>query len=214
MKNPLLKLVSFDLDGTILRGRILDYLRIPKELHERVAAQDELFFHGKLGYEETLQVQFALLSGMKADEIAPNPTELPLIKDLETTLERFKHAGAKVVILTDNPSFATKPLKIYGFHDVIATEIETPDGILTDRMKLLTNKLEGLRGYCRQHGIELVRCAHVGNWTNDVIVFKGVGLSVALNASEEHVSRGATYNVKSDSLLDVYRVLEPNLPNR
>jgi phosphoserine phosphatase len=118
------------------------------------------------------------------------------------------------VILTDNPSFAAEPLKELGFHDIIASEIEISNGVLAPRMKLLTNKLDGLREYCGQHNIELPSCAHVGDWTNDVVVFKAVGVSVAFNASEQSVSKAATYVVDSDSLLDVYRVLEPNLPTR
>ena len=118
----------------------------------------------------------------------------------------------KVVILTDNPSFAVEPLKRYGFDDIIASEIATSDGVLTSTAKLLTNKLSGLQEYCQAKGIETGRCAHVGDWVNDIVVFRGVGLSVAFNPSEEEVARSASFCVKSDSLLDVFRVLEPSLP--
>ena len=213
MKNPKLELVSFDLDGTILRGRILDYVHVPKTLHEKIAALDELLFQGRLGYEETLRIQYALFAGMRTREIAPDPRRLPLIEDLDTTVELLKDAGVRVVVLTDNPSFAAEPLRAHGFQDIIASEIETSDGILTNRMRLLTNKLDGLRAYCEREEVELTSCAHVGDWINDVVVFKGVPLSVALNSSEEEVSKAATYRVNSCSLLGVYRVLEPNLPD-
>lgn len=211
MKNAQLELVSFDLDGTLLRGHILDYVKVSKALHKEVAAQDELFSQGRLGYEETLEIQFNLLAGLKVDEIAPDPEELPLINDLDATLEGLKRAGVRVVILTDNPSFAAEPLSTLGFQDIIASEVETSNGVLTGRMKLLTNKLKGLREYCQSRGIELAHCAHVGDWINDVIVFRSVAVSVAFNPSEEEVSKAATYTVRSDSLLDVYRVLERNL---
>ena len=212
MKNVRLKLVSFDLDGTILRGHMLDYAKIPEVLHRKIVEYDELFFGGKLGYEEMLQVEFGLFRGMKIDEIAPEVEKLPLVKDLHTTIQRLRSAGVRTVILTDNLSFAVEPLRKLGFHDIIASEAETLNGALTGRMKLLTNKLVGLREYCRQHGIELTSCAHVGDWTNDIVVFRAVGLSVAFNASEESVSRAATHTVNSDSLLDVYNALKPNLP--
>ncbi|HXZ97804.1 MAG TPA: HAD hydrolase family protein, partial [Candidatus Acidoferrum sp.] len=126
-------------------------------------------------------------------------------------IQRFRNARVRTVILTDNPSFAAQPLMKFGFEDVIASEVEASNGALTGRINLLTNKLTGLQEYCSQHKIELTSCAHVGDWTNDVVVFKGVGLSVAFNASEESVSQAATYTVNSDSLLDVYRVLEPSV---
>jgi phosphoserine phosphatase len=214
MKNVQLKLVSFDLDGTILRGRILDYAGIPEALHQKIQETDNLMDQGKIGYEESLQVEYALFSGMRVDEIAPDPDKLPLINDLNETVERLKNAGVRVVILTDNPSFAAEPLKKHGFQDIIATEAEISNGILTGAAKVLANKLAGLREYCIHHRIELSSCAHVGDWTNDIIVFNNVGLSVAFNPSEESVSKAATHTVNSDSLLDVYRVLEPNLPVR
>lgn len=214
MKNPQLQLVSFDLDGTIVRGRILDYTKIPEALHRKIADHDRLMFRGELGYEESLQLEFALFAGMRLSEITPDPQKLPLIRDLDATIQALNRSGVRSVILTDNPSFAAEPIRKHGFRDIIASEVETSNGILTGRLKLLTNKLEGLREYCRQHDIMLASCAHVGDWTNDLVVFKAVGVSVALNASDESVSRAATYTVNSDSLLDVYRVLEPNLPGR
>jgi HAD superfamily phosphoserine phosphatase-like hydrolase len=214
MKNLQLKLVSFDLDGTILRGRILDYAKIPEALHRKIVEQDELYAEGRLGYEETLRMEFALFRGMKVHEVAPDVQTLPLVNDLEATIQRLRNASVRTVILTDNPSFAAEPLMKLGFHDTIASEVETLNGVLTGRINPLTNKLAGLREYCSRHKIELALCAHVGDWTNDVVVFKGVGLSVAFNTSEESVSKAATYTVNSDSLLDVYRVLEPNLPAR
>jgi HAD superfamily phosphoserine phosphatase-like hydrolase len=214
MKNPQLKLVSFDLDGTIVRGHILDYTKIPETLHRRIVEHEELFVEGKLGYEETLRMQFGLFRGMKIDEVAPDVETLPLINDLDATIQLLRNAGVRTVILTDNPSFAAEPLMKLGFQDAITSEVETSNGILTGRINLLTNKLAGLREYCRQHKIELRSCAHVGDWTNDVVVFKGVGLSVAFNTSEESVSEAATYTVNSDSMLDVYRVLQASLPAR
>jgi phosphoserine phosphatase len=212
MKGVQLKLVSFDLDGTILRGNILDHAKIPEALRRKIAEYDELLFRGELEYEKMLQVEFSLFRGMKVEEIVPDVEKLPLIKDLHPTIRRLRSAGVRTVILTDNLSFAVEPLRKFGFHDIIASEAETSNGTLTGRMKLLTNKLVGLREYCRQQGIELASCAHVGDWTNDLVVFGAVGLSVAFNASEESVSRAATYTVNSDSLLDVYSALKANLP--
>jgi len=77
MKNLQLKLVSFDLDGTILRGHMLDYAKIPEALHRKIVEYDELFFGGKLGYEEMLQVKFSLFRGMKIDEIVPEVEKFP-----------------------------------------------------------------------------------------------------------------------------------------
>jgi len=213
MKKLSLKLVSFDLDGTILRGRMLDYVKISKALREKIALQDELLSQGKLGYAETLKTQYDLLTGLEIEQILPEPEQLPLIEDLDATLEKLKRARVASVILTDNPSFTVEPLRRHGFLDTIASELDISNGVLTGQMKLLTNKLEGLRRYCMECGIGLESCAHVGDWVNDVVVFRGVGLSVAFNPSEDEVSEAATYTVRSDSLLDVYRVLKPYLPD-
>lgn len=134
MNNPQLKLVSFDLDGTILRGQILNYAKIPEALHRKISEHDALFFDGERGYEETLTAQFALFAGMKIEEIAPDLDGLPLIGDLDKALQGLDRAGVKCLILTDNPSFAAKPLRKLGFHDIIGSEAETSNGTLTGRM--------------------------------------------------------------------------------
>jgi len=210
-RKPRLELITFDLDGTILHGRILYYLRVPKALHDEIVAQDELFFQGKLGYKETIGMQLGLLVGMKVKEIAPDPDALPLVRDLGPTVHKLRESGVRVAILTDNPSFAADPLRVYGFQDIIASKIETSNGVLTDRMRVLTNKLEGLSDLCKQNGFGLSTCAHVGDWVNDIVVFERVGLSVAFNPTEEDVARAATWNVRSESLLDVYEALAPSL---
>jgi len=212
MEKEPLALVSFDLDGTILHDRIMYHLRVPKQLHEKIVAQDELYDQGKQSYEEALRLQYDLLKGLNPDQISPDPRKLPLVKDLDRVTRELKRRHVRVVILTDNPSFAVEPLKRYGFDDIIASEIATLDRALTNRTKLLTNKLSGLQEYCQVKGIETGRCAHVGDWVNDIVVFKGVGLSVAFNPSEKEVARSASFCVRSDSLLDVFRVLEPSLP--
>jgi len=134
MNNPQLKLVSFDLDGTILRGQILNYAKIPEALHRKISEHDALFFDEERGYEETLTAQFALFAGMKIEEIAPDLDGLPLIGDLDKALQGLDRAGVKCLILTDNPLFAAKPLRKLGFHDIIGSEAETSNGTLTGRM--------------------------------------------------------------------------------
>jgi HAD superfamily phosphoserine phosphatase-like hydrolase len=207
----MLEMVSFDVDGTILRGRILNYLRVPMEYRVQIEALHESHHKGRLGYEETLRAQFSLLAGMKASEIMPRLADLPLVDDLRVTLERFSVKGVKAVILTDNPSFAVDPMRSCGFKDVIASEIETQGGLLTDRIRLLTNKLHALRKYCVDDGIDITHVAHVGDGFNDVVAFRGLCLSIAFNSREDEASRAATYRVNSDSMFDVYRVLEMNL---
>jgi len=214
VQNHSIALVSFDLDGTILHGRIMYHLRIPAGLHEKIVAQDVLYDQGKQSYEDSLRVQYSLLEGMRPDQIAPNVRELPLIRDLGTAIQELRRSHVRVVILTDNPSFAAEPLKSFGFDDIIGSEIATSNGMLDKTTTLLTNKLVGLRDYCHKTGIPTACCAHIGDWINDIVVFKGVGLSVAFNPSEEEVSESASFCVRSDSLLDVLRVLEPFLPNR
>ena len=211
MVGTTLEMVSFDVDGTILRGRILNYLKIPRECHDQIEALHESYHKGKLGYEGTLRAQFSLLAGMKASEIVPRLTDLRLIGDLREILEKLSLKGVRAVILTDNPSFAVDPIRNHGFKDVIASEIETQGGLLTNRMRLLTNKLYALREYCVEYGIDITRCAHIGDGFNDIVAFKAVGLSIAFNSHEEEALRAATYRVNGNSMLDVYRVLETNL---
>jgi phosphoserine phosphatase len=106
------------------------------------------FTKGGLGCEEILRAQFLLVTGMRAHEITPHVMDLPLVARRSSIIERLKLMGVKALILTDNASFIVAPLRICGFQEVIGSEIEIQGGIITDRMKLLTNKLRPLREYC------------------------------------------------------------------
>ena len=51
------------------------------------------------------------------------------------------------------------------------------------------------------------KCIHVGDWLNDIPVFRVVGYSIALNSRFERVKRTASHVLNTDNLLDVYNHL-------
>jgi phosphoserine phosphatase len=96
----------------------------------------------------------------------------------------------------------------FGFEGYVGSKVGVRDGIVTNEIEPLPDKRLGLRKYSAWTGIPLSRCAHVGDWINDVPVFRVVRYSVALNAQTEKIKASASYHIETDDLLDVYRHLQ------
>ena len=153
--------------------------------------------------------EYKLLQGMKQADILREISKVEVIKNVRETVEKLQGHRIRVVLLTDNPDFLCAYLiERFGFEGYVASKVGIKDGIVSGEIESLPDKRLGLRKYCAWTGIPLSRCAHVGDWINDVPVFRVVRYSVALNAKMEKVKASASYHIETDDLLDVYRHLQ------
>ena len=169
---------------------------------------DEMLHRRRITLKECLDSQFKLLSGKRVDEVLQEVSKVAVIRNVRETVEKLQGHRLGVVLLTDNPDFLCAYLvERFGFNGYVASKVGIKDGFITGEMQSLPDKLEGLRKYCKWLSIPLQNCIHVGDWLNDIPVFKTVGYSVALNAKPEKVKESASSVMQTDDLLDVYRHL-------
>src|SRR5467141_1082815 len=204
-----LSMVSFDVDGTIFRKPALTQASRSLGIGEKWNALDEMYLHRRISKREVLVSQYKLLQGMKLADILREVSKVEVIKNVRETVEKLQGHRIRVVLLTDNPDFLCAYLiERFGFEGYVASKVGIKDGIVSGEIEPLPDKRLGLRKYCAWTGIPLSRCAHVGDWTNDVPVFRIVRYSVALNAKTEKVKASASYQMETDDLLDVYHRLQ------
>jgi len=150
--------------------------------------------------------EYKLFQGMKLADILQEVSKVEVIKNVRETVEKLQGHRIRVVLLTDNPDFLCAYLvERFGFEGYVASKVSIEDGIVTGEIEPLPDKRLGLRKYCAWLSIPLSRCAHVGDWINDIPVFRTVRYSVALNAKVERVKASASHHMETDDLLDVYR---------
>src|SRR2546428_13984652 len=204
-----LSMVSFDVDGTIFRKPALTQAARSLGIGEQWNSLDEMFRLRRITMRECLASQYKLLEGMKLADILGEVSKVEVIKNVRETVEKFQGHRIRVVLLTDNPDFLCAYLiERFGFEGYVGSKVGIKEGTVTGEIEPLPDKRLGLRKYCSWTGIPLSRCAHVGDWVNDVPVFRIVRYSVALNAKIEKVKASASHHMETDDLLDVYRHLQ------
>jgi HAD superfamily phosphoserine phosphatase-like hydrolase len=202
-------MVSFDVDGTIFRKAALTQAARSLGVGEKWDALDQMYHHRRITLRECLASEYKLLEGMKLTDILREVSKVEVIKNIRETVEKLQGHRIRVVLLTDNPDFLCAYLiERFGFEGYVGSKVGTKDGIVTGEIETLPDKRIGLRKYCAWTGIPLSRCAHVGDWVNDIAVFRIVRYSIALNAKTERVKKSASYHMETDDLLDVYRHLQ------
>ncbi|TMI20926.1 HAD family hydrolase [Candidatus Bathyarchaeota archaeon] len=202
-------MVSFDVDGTVFRKAALTQASRSLGIGEKWDSLEEMFLHQRINKRELLISQYKLLQGMKLTDILQAVSEVEVIRNVRETVEKLQGHGIRVILLTDNPDFLCAYLiERFGFEGYVGSKVGIKDGTVTGEVEPLPDKRLGLRKYCTWTGIPPSRCAHVGDWINDVPVFRMVRYSVALNAQTEKVKGSASYHIETDDLLDVYRHLQ------
>jgi HAD superfamily phosphoserine phosphatase-like hydrolase len=204
-----LSMVSFDVDGTIFRKAALTQAAQSLGIGEKWDSLDEMYHHRRITLRECLTSQYKLLQGMKLADILQEVSKVEVIKNVRETVEKLQGHRTRVILLTDNPDFLCAYLiERFGFEGYVGSKVSVKDGTVSGEIEPLPDKRLGLRRYCAWTGIPLSRCAHVGDWVNDVPVFRVVRYSVALNAKTENVKASGSFHIETDDLMDVYRHLQ------
>jgi HAD superfamily phosphoserine phosphatase-like hydrolase len=202
-------MVSFDVDGTIFRKAALTHSARALGIGEKWDAFDEMYHRKRIALRECLISQFKLLEGMKLVDVYREVSKVEVINNVRETVEKLQGHRIRVILLTDNPDFLCAYLiERFGFEGYIGSKVGVKDGILTGEIETLPDKRLGLRKYCAWTGIPPSRCAHVGDWINDIPVFRIVRYSVALNAKGPMIKAAASHSMDTDDLLDVYKHLQ------
>lgn len=135
----------------------------------------------------------------------------PWIDEMAETLQTLGDAGASLLLGTTTWSFAAEMLSgCHGFTAVSGTEMTASDGVLSGVVSRCFNehdKLRFVKEWCAEHGYALSQVAAVGDSRSDALLFREVGLSVALNATPDARS-AATQVLDSDDLRDVLSLLK------
>lgn len=161
--------------------------------------------------EQCLQKQFALFRGMNVSLLPRLLKDAPRLKWIRSGVQRFKSHGLQVIVLSDNPTVISNYFLRFGFEGSLGSTAMVRNGVFTGKARIVNDKLPPLRKFCQSEKIDLSECIHVGDWDNDIPVFEAVGLPVAVNPKNRQVSRNARIQLRTDSMLDVYRGVRPFL---
>ena len=203
-----LRLVVFDVDGTLLKVR-----SSWQHLHEALGTWDkgkqyaEQFSQGLISYEEWAELDAFLWRGQPLEKVKLIIGGMPYTLGAEEVITALRKGGFRVVLLSAGLSLVTERIeREIGVDYALANDLIVEDGVLTGDVKVnvpLDGKLDALQRVAGQFGVKLEECAAVGDDESLVPVFEHVGLGIAFNPWDERLERLARVIVKNGDLRHV-----------
>lgn len=198
---PAIRLVTFDVDGTLTREHGWAYLARRLGRRSEYEATQEAFWRGERGEDEHLLALLDLARGVPVSRLLRLLTRTPRVKGIGSTIRQLHARGQRVGLLTHNPEWVSRWYsERYGFDLWSGVPQEVRSGRLEPRDRLHVDKLRALGALLRHEGLPPGAVAHVGDGPADARVFPRVGTGVALNARHREVWEAADLVVLTDAL--------------
>ena len=207
------RLVSIDLDGTLVRGDTIT-LALARHLgrEAEALALESRFARGEIDNATLAAITGAHFAGLTVADLAPALAALPLIGGIAETLAALRARGFVVLLGTITWQFAARYFqRRFGFDAASGTAMDEADGHLTGKVTRTfgpADKPGFVAAAARRHGIDLSACAAIGDSASDIPLFRQVGLSIALNATPT-AKAAATVALDTGDLTDVLAWLLP-----
>jgi phosphoserine phosphatase len=203
--------VVFDLDGTLLRGTSASILLGQAVGRAREMAELERAFQAnEISNSRASDICASWLRGLSTSDAADILGRGPWIDGIDEVLERLRASGASVLLATLSWRFASEIVRSrYELVATCGTEMEINDGVLSGVVTKHfdePDKVRFVQDWCTQSGYAMNEVAAIGDARSDVMLFRQVGESIALNAMPE-ARRAADHTLDTRDLRDVLPLL-------
>lgn len=214
-----IKLVFFDMEGTIFRKEVKDskgntspsaWTVIAEELGEQAAREEDRtkdkwnndVYDGYVEWmEDTINIHKKY--GLKKDQFEQILGSIEYREGVEHTFQKLHENGIKTALITGGfkrqADRAQKDLKID--HAFAACEYHWSEDGSIEHWNLLPVDYEGKVDFMKlimeEHGLSPEECAFVGDGSNDVELAREVGLSISYNGPEE-LEAAASYIINQE----------------
>lgn len=226
MKKPKIKLIFFDIDGTIFHNELKDsygntapsaWTVIAKHLGKEALKEEEATkvkwtnkeYRGYVEWmEDTIRIHKKY--GLRKDFFEKVINSLRYFNGVKETFEEINKRKIKTAIISGSfkalSDRAQKDLKIP--HSFTAGEyFWGKDGEIIG-WNLLPSDYEGkivfMKLIMEEHGLKPEECAFVGDGRNDIPLAKAVGLSIAFNGAKE-LQAVCTYSINQEEGKEDFR---------
>jgi|GEM_PF-380455 HAD superfamily phosphoserine phosphatase-like hydrolase len=206
---PPLKLLTFDIDGTLTRGHGWAWIAKARGRQEAYERTTRLFRSGRIGEDRHLANLLNLAEGLTVRRLRQLLTETPKIGGLQRTVSHLHRRGIRVALLTHNPDLVCRWYQeTYGFDDWEGTRLPVREGRIRRVRTARADKRRGLVRLLARAGVDPEEAVHVGDSRADLALRDYLSAFVALNARDPAVRREADGSLRTDRLDDLLPLLE------
>lgn len=198
-----MRLVTLDVDGTLIRSTVFQAAAEGLGLAGEVAFYDDLYFRGVISLETCFLAEYELFLDRPVEAVQAAVAEGPWLPDIQAVVERLRGAGLEVWLVTDQPDWALAPLAEAGLTEGVYTTTRRWGDDIGPVEDQVFEKAPALAARLDERGIAPEEVCHVGNGTNDVPVFDSVGWGIAFNPDGEAVRLAADATVTGDRLAGI-----------
>jgi phosphoserine phosphatase len=182
------KLLTMDMDSTLITIECIDEIADMQGLKPQVAEITEAAMRGEIEFRESLTRRVALLKGLDAGALQRVYDErLKLSPGAENMLDAIKAAGIKTLLVSGGFTFFTDRMKTrLGLDYTHSNVLEIEDGKLTGRViggiVDADEKHHTVERVCKELGITTQQAIVMGDGANDLKMMGISGMSVAFRA--------------------------------
>lgn len=208
------KLVAFDMDGTLIQGRLIEVISKKFKLSDKVSSiQSD---SSLLGYQKTRLIA-SFLKGFKKKDIVDSIDSIPIMHNADRIVTWFKKNGYKTGIITDSYSIAAQVVaKKLELDFCSANELITEDEMVTGEivMPLGWEKINcpcnisickrfHLTHYAKKYGVEIKDTIAIGDTRGDICMIKQAGLGIAFMPKDQDIIKQSKNIIHNPDLIEV-----------
>jgi phosphoserine phosphatase len=195
-----LKLACFDMDGTIIDGRLVEVISKKFGLYDQIKQiqNDSTIF----GYIKTQKIA-SILKGIDEKELVNAINSISLMKNCQRIMNLLKQNNYKIGIITDSYTIAAKILvNKLGLDFVAANDLQISGGLITGEVrmplgwekincncKISVCKRYHLEMYARKYGIDIKNTVAIGDTRGDICMVNNAGIGIAFMPKDDCIGK-------------------------
>ena len=207
-------LAAFDMDGTLIQGRLVFALADRFDLSDKVRSIQS--HRLMVGHEQTKAIA-ALFAGLTTKDVESAIASIPFTKNCERTIAALKDRGYKIGIISDSYTIAAGFVadrlnldfvmanKLQIFNGKITGKVDMPLG--WDRIgcycKISVCKRYHLEKSADYFCVPIENTLAVGDTKSDICMIQRAGVGIAFMPKDEEIKKASDKIVNEPDLLKV-----------